>query len=378
MTEETGKPAEAPGNGLSARFFAVGANPYCVWDWDLDQRNLQYLDSFDPDYFEYAARVNLANLEAADPRERRRAATSIRTAYHHGLESFFALLLATLQAPHCVVGWMQAYSPAELRKLVRSVDPGLWGSGERRKEMSSYRERILPYVWVKPRSYLWEGISRTIHKPIADKEQAERTKGLFADLWRRFAKDLVDDAFVSEYNSIKHGLRTGFGGFSMAIGLQEAPDVPAPTEKMHSLGGSEHGSSFFTPRTFVKQLGEKDKRARLSRDDFHFRTRRQALNWDPKDLCTALAVISASLHNVRTFLLWMNGVDPTLLQFRIPAEEALYGPLGRPSGIEFSGMDAVVLKSNIRLFERNELRAKIEEGLRLMRERQGDAPPNTF
>ena len=247
MTEETGKPAEAPGNGLSARFFAVGANPYCVWDWDLDQRNLQYLDSFDPDYFEYAARVNLAKLEAADPRERRRAATSIRTAYHHGLESFFALLLATLQAPHCVVGWMQAYSPAELRKLVRSVDPGLWGSGERRKEMSSYRERILPYVWVKPRSYLWEGISRTIHKPIADKEQAERTKGLFADLWRRFAKDLVDDAFVSEYNSIKHGLRTGFGGFSMAIGLQEAPDVPAPTEKMHSLGGSEHGSSFFYP-----------------------------------------------------------------------------------------------------------------------------------
>ena len=89
-------------------------------------------------------------------------------------------------------------------------------------------------------------------------------------------------------------------------------------------------------------------------------------------------MISASLHNVRTFLLWMNGVDPTLLQFRIPAEEALYGPLGRPSGIEFSGIDAVVLKSDIRLFERNELRAKIEEGLRLMRERQGDAPPNTF
>src|SRR5215207_7738889 len=184
MTEGTGTPGGEQ-HEFGPRFFAVGTEPYCVWDWDLKERNLQYLESLDPDYFDYVGRANLPYLDSEDPRERRRAATAIRTAYHHGLESFFALLLATLQAPHCMVGWMQAYSPAELRKLVRSVDPGLWGSGEGRKEMSSYRERILPYVWVKPRSYLWEGISRTIHMPTADKEQVERTTGLFADLWRR-------------------------------------------------------------------------------------------------------------------------------------------------------------------------------------------------
>jgi hypothetical protein len=92
----------------------------------------------------------------------------------------------------------------------------------------------------------------------------------------------VNDAFVSEYNSIKHGLRTGFGGFSMAIGPEAVPGEPAPPEAMHSLGGSEHGSSFFMPRTFVEHPREKDKRPKLGHGrnkQFHFRLRRQALNW---------------------------------------------------------------------------------------------------
>jgi hypothetical protein len=102
--------------------------------------------------------VNLPHLDDEDTEERRRAAMAIRTAYHHGLESFFALLFATLQAPFCVAGWMQVYSPAGLRDIVRSADPGLWGVGERREQVLAFREKLLPFLWLRPRSFVgWEG-----------------------------------------------------------------------------------------------------------------------------------------------------------------------------------------------------------------------------
>jgi hypothetical protein len=114
VPEEGTTNSEELNHQLEARFFAVGTAPYCVWDWDLHERNLEYLESLDPDYFDYVGRANLPHLDSEDPKERRRVATAIRTAYHHGLESFFGLLFATLQAPRCVAGWMQAYVPADL------------------------------------------------------------------------------------------------------------------------------------------------------------------------------------------------------------------------------------------------------------------------
>jgi hypothetical protein len=191
-----------------------------------------------------------------------------------------------------------------------------------------------------------------------DQEEAAKIQGLFGGLWHKFAKDLVNDAFVSEYNSIKHGLRTGFGGFYMLIGPESAAGDPPPPEAMHSLGNSEHGSSFFTPRTFVRYPAEKDKKARPGHGrgrDSHFRIRRQALNWDPRGLCEALALISASIHNVRSFALWRNGSDPSGLRFAIPGEENFRGPLGRFPDIESSSMDGVVLQDAVRVFEREEL-----------------------
>lgn len=372
-TENTHKePHGEPQDQLEARVFAVGPDPYCVWDWDLAQRNLEYLRSLDPDYFHYVGRINLPHLEANDLMERRRAATAIRTAYHHGLESFFALLFAALQAPHCVVGWMQAYSPADLRVLVKAVDPGLWGRGEGRNQARADRERLLPYVWLRPRSLLrWEGISGAIHRPAGDNEDVRKVQEHLSILWGRLAKDFVNSVFVSEYNSVKHGLRTGFGGFSVAIGFEATPGEPAPPEAMHSLGGSEHGSSFFMPRTFVDHPGEKDKRARLGhgrKNQFHFRLRRQALNWDPKGLCNALSLISYSIHNVRAFLLLLNGVDPADLQFRLPDEGAFSGPLGQPPGVQSYNMDGTVLGSMVHFPEKEELEAKIQEKMGSLRE----------
>ena len=378
MPEEGITNSEELNHQLEARFFAVGTNPYCVWDWDLHERNLEYMESLDPDYFDYVGRANLAHLDSEDPKERRRAATAIRTAYHHGLESFFALLFATLQAPWCVVGWMQAYSPADLREMVKAIDPRLWGKGEQRKQMQAFRKKLLPFVWVKPRAFLWwKGVSRAIHW-LDGEEEVAKIQEHFGDLWHRFAKDLVNDTFVSEYNSIKHGLRAGFGGFYMLIGPEAVPGEPPPAEAMHSLGSSEHGASFFTPRTFVDYPDARDKSARLGhgrRQQFYFRLRRQALNWDPKGLCDALSLVSSSIYNVRSFARWVNGVDPTGLQFAIPEEESFRRPLGRLAGIASSNMDSVVLKEDVQLFERDELEAEIRRGLSGLRERLDPASP---
>lgn len=363
---------EEPRNDFGPRCFAVGTVPYCVWDWDLKERNFEYLESLDPDYFDYVGKTNLPHLDAENPSERRRAATAIRAAYHHGLESFFALLFATLQAPGCVVGWMQVYSPADLRAMVRSVDPGLWGKREQRKQTRAFREKLLPYVWVKPRAFSWwEGISKAIHRLDYDQAEAKRIQERFGGLWHKFARDFVNDTFISEYNSIKHGLRTGFGGFYMLIGPEAVPGESPPAEAMHSLGNSEHGSSFFTPRTFVENIAQKDKKARPGHGrgrDFHFRIRRQALNWDPRGLCEALSLISSSIHNVRTLALWLNGSDPAGLQFAVPEESSFRGPLGRPPGIASNNMDSVVLNTDTQMFNKDELKEEIIRGISELRE----------
>lgn len=362
-----------PRRELEARFFAVGTDPYCVWDWDLRERNRGYLESLDPDYFDYVGRANLPHLDSDDPEERRRAATAIRTAYHHGLESFFALLFATLQAPWCVPGWMQVYQPADLRDMARAVDSGLWGGGEQRKQVLAFREKLLPYVWLRPGSFLWwKGISRAIHRLDTDEQKAAKTQELFGGLWHGFAEDLTNDTFVSEYNSTKHGLRASFGGFYMLVGPEPSPGEAPAAGTMRSLASSEHGSSFFTPRSFVEHPAEKDKKARPGHGrgkTFHFRIRRQALNWDPKGLCEALSLISVSLHNVRCLALWVNGSDPSGLQYSVPEEGAFRKPLGRPPGFASHNMDGTVLKDSVRVFEREELAREVREGITDLRGR---------
>jgi hypothetical protein len=98
--------------------FAVCEKPYCVWEWNLPERNLEYLERVDPTYFDYVGRVNAKKLGTDDGQH---AAMAIRTAYHHGLETLFALMFAAIQAPDCVVGWMQRYSMGQLRSLVTSA-----------------------------------------------------------------------------------------------------------------------------------------------------------------------------------------------------------------------------------------------------------------
>src|ERR1700689_1180719 len=95
--------------------FVVYKTPYCVWEWDLSDRNRRFLERLDPDYFRFVADTNFAMIDSSD--DHHRAAIAIRTGYLHGLETLFSLLGAVLQAPHCVPAWLQRYQTAELRHI---------------------------------------------------------------------------------------------------------------------------------------------------------------------------------------------------------------------------------------------------------------------
>ena len=46
--------------------FVVGNKPCCIWEWDLKEKNLKFLDRVIPDYFEYIVNQNIPLLEGEE------------------------------------------------------------------------------------------------------------------------------------------------------------------------------------------------------------------------------------------------------------------------------------------------------------------------
>jgi len=306
--------------------FAIDEAPFCVWEWDLHERNLAFINSIDPAYFAYLANAHGQGLETDG--QKQHAALSLRTAYLHGLETLFALLFSAIQAPDCIIGWLHKYHVRDLRSLIKKVET--W-------------QPILSKLEIKPIS--WETISDTIHVALSleDKEKEKRVKAHFATAWQRFASDLADDKIGLEYNSIKHGLRARAGGFRVAIGIEDTPGVPAPPERMHSLGGSEFGSSFFIP----EKIGD---------NKLHFRVRRHSRNWKPENFVYGLHLISLSLQNILSFLKVINGVDAATVEFSWPSDESHFEESWRSvAGVTSMGMDTIIMPEHITPFSKDEI-----------------------
>jgi hypothetical protein len=99
--------------------FAVLERPICVWDPHLRLLNQRFLAGLDPDFFlHHCLRAEPAE---SDQRTALRDAITLRIALGMALESLFALLGATIQAPDCVFGWLSQYRNDELVELVRRI-----------------------------------------------------------------------------------------------------------------------------------------------------------------------------------------------------------------------------------------------------------------
>lgn len=325
-------------HSLQQKKFAVGKNPYCVWEWDLSTRNLEFINGIDPNYFDHIVRLNAPLLDGND---KNYASLSIRIAYCHGLETLFALLLATIQAPDCVVGWLHKYQLGQLRGLVEGIS--------KQNQTMQYKLRLDKVTW--------QGLSEVIHQfQIDDKEKALRIKQHFGKLWQRLGNEFVNEQLVAEYNNIKHGLRVRAGGFSLAFGRQDAPGIAAPSERMVSMGGSVFGSEFFKPEPIG---GDHYKR------DPNFRVRRMNLNWDPESLALRINLISSSLNNILSFLKIVNGVDPNTVAFSWPEDEKCFeAAWNNHFGVLNCSMDIKVEEENITRFSKKEILSTLNDSFK--------------
>jgi len=273
--------------------FVVDETPHCAWDWDPIKRNRDFLNGVDPRHYEFLTQMYETALQGE---EAQHAALAIRTAYSRALETLFAFLGATVQAPDCVAAWLTVYQNRELESLVRKIH-------ERRRVLS---------VWDVER-ITWRTLSDIVHSSLVidDKEKEVRVKRHFGALWGRFAADFLDVGARQEYNSIKHGSRARPGGFYLAIGPEDVQGVPAAPERMRLLGRSEYGSSF----PVLERVGQ---------ERMHLRLRQHSRNWDPTDMLFGLYLIAMSLNNIIAFLKTENGVEASAVQFTWPGSEGAF------------------------------------------------------
>lgn len=273
--------------------FVVDESPYVCWDWELHNKNDEFLRGIDADFFRYAAESNVKGLDTDD---QQRAALSLRLSYSHGLETLLALLCSIVQAPQCAIGWMMSYRNSELRNVVKKIN---------KKEKLLSRLRVSPVTW--------DLLSKHVHSNLSFHE--EKVKWIqegFGSAWRIFADDFLSDGSYQEYNGVKHGLRARPGGFYLAVGREKKFGEPAPPENMQTIAGSDFGTSFFTCEKIIKN------------NRINFRPRRESRNWNPAHLANGLMIISMSINNVTSFLRILNGKKPSECKFNTPSEESVF------------------------------------------------------
>ncbi len=141
--------------------FTVDEIPWCAWDWDLKKQNLNFIEGVDPTYFEYLAKVY---VNSPDIDQEHKAALALRTAYSHGIETFFSFLFAAIQAPDCIIGWVHKYQIHDLKSLIEKVN---------------HRKHIYTKIDIAP--ITWENITNALLIfSLDDKEKEKRIKHKFA------------------------------------------------------------------------------------------------------------------------------------------------------------------------------------------------------
>lgn len=169
------------GNKLEVIKFAIDEIPFACWDWELQKKNIEFLEGIDTDYFKYIAEINAEKLKGNN---KHKAALSLRLAYSQGLEALFALLCSAVQAPQCAIGWILNYRNSDLVNLVKKI---------------SKREVI--YTRFRDTSISWELLAKHVHVNLGyEQEKVAWIQEGFGKLCSWFANEFTDENFSKEYN----------------------------------------------------------------------------------------------------------------------------------------------------------------------------------
>ncbi len=277
------------GNNVHYQLFKVDTDPHCVWDVKLREKNIEAINSIDPDYFLFLTDLYYSHLQTAN---RDKAAMAIRTTYYHAVETLFSLLAASVQAPYSIYAWMLRYWPRHLRNVVE----GLF--------KDDFQQYLHPEFLGKVTT--WSELADMIHLDTSNQE-LKTVAAKYGSFWKDLSVEYLDDRYRNEYNSLKHGHRAMSGGFFIAFDKND-PDGSC----QRTLHGSEFGSSFLTA---------------VDMNGSNFYTRKFSLNWNPQGCAFALKLIALSIHNIKGFLLAVNKVatkvelkkPENLNEFEIPS-----------------------------------------------------------
>jgi hypothetical protein len=272
--------------------FVVDERPVCLWDEDIRRQNTKFLDRLDSSYFDYLYGIHahvVNNATDLTGKDVQHSALAMRTAYSQALETLFALLGAAIQAYWCVPGWINAYTNAELYSLIGKIQNNL--------PVMSALEQESP-GWCDVFHFLFSSLASV------DEQYAATMEEDFAKSWTYLAEDFLDEAFAREFNSIKHGLRVGSGGFKFRIGIPDEPGVVPPEEAMVDVSVSDFGSSYFRSQ----KIGE---------PKCHISMRDEWRNWDLESIAWGLRRAALSIKNIQSALRAIND-STSELQFITP------------------------------------------------------------
>jgi hypothetical protein len=262
--------------------FVVDERPVCLWDEDINRQNKKFLDRIDSSYFDYLYGIHahvVNNATDLTDKDVQHSALAMRTAYSQALETLFALLGAAIQAYWCVPGWINSYTNTELYRLIGKIQNNL--------PVMSALELESP-KWCDIFHFLFSSLA------LLDEQQATTMEADFAKIWTYLATDFLDEAFAREFNSIKHGLRVGSGGFKLCIGIPDKPGVPPPQENMVDVSSSDFGSSYFRSH----KIGD---------PKHHIYIRDELRNWDLGSIAWGLQQAARSIKNIQSALRAING-----------------------------------------------------------------------
>ena len=98
--------------------FVVNEEPYFLVDFDVKEKNKEFIEGIDVDYFIYILKVH-SNIEECD---KHRSYIALKAALHHAMETMFALIAAYIQSHLCAYAWMAKYKNIELNKIIEKIN----------------------------------------------------------------------------------------------------------------------------------------------------------------------------------------------------------------------------------------------------------------
>ena len=280
---------------MDKKLFMVSKKPLVLWGDNLDRANRNYLDDIDGDYFFSVAETLYAKAKGRGLSSKR-ARLALRFLYLNSLETFFALLSASIQAPDCVMGWLMKYQVNDVRAILRAIN----------NNEQMFNKWNLDTV-------NWENVFQALFPFSRKISHYERIETAFCTAWKILNSDFLKEISQREYNSIKHGFRCCFNPIRSLSITSEGNSF--------NLRGSRSGSAFPVESEIVGLEKE------FAKCNFTYSTVYNS--WQPHKLLSRIKLISISINNVANALKRVNHQGKLKISFLWPEPPLLMAAFRR-------------------------------------------------